>query len=218
MERHPLLAGFPLLTLIAPVFACSDPGLPVAQGAASLQWTASYAGTKTPQCVPGPHWSNAPVSANDQPNVSADQISGGRVVDGQGGGLVMCRVAPRGDQFVVSGEIHSTGSDAQGNPLLTEVAVTFTVAPNQPDAQGTLYTTDQQSGDFAFSSDTSVIPPKPGCTFSVAPTDAASGLGVGPGHVWASVQCPHISDWRNRNKAECKIPTGYIVLENCLQD
>jgi hypothetical protein len=218
MERHPLLAGFPLLALLAPALACTDPGLPVAQGAASLQWTDSFSGTKTPQCVPGPHWSNAPVSANDPPSVTADQISGGRVVDGQGGAKVMCRVSPRGDQFVVTGEMHSTGTDPQGNPLLTEIAVTFTIAAGQPDAQGTLYVTDQKSGDFAFSSDTSVIPPKPGCNFSVAPTDANSGLGVGPGHIWASVQCPHISDWRNRNKAECKIPSGYIVLENCLQD
>jgi hypothetical protein len=218
MARHPFLAGFPLLGLLAPVFACSDPGLDVAQGAASLQWTTSFAGTKVPQCVPGPHWSNAPVSANDQQYVSADQVSGGVVVDGRDGALVLCRVSPRGEQFIVTGEIHSTGTDPQGNPLLTELAVSFSVAPNQPDAQGTLYITDQKSGDFAFSSDTTIIPPKPGCTFSVAPTDAHSGLGVGPGHVWASVQCPHISDWRNRNKAECKIPTGFIVLDHCLQD
>ena len=213
-HRAPVLLG--MSVVLAGAFACTDPPLAPAQGAAALQWNLSTSGTKNPTCVPGPHWSNAPVSPVDKPTVSATQATAGMVVNGQNGALVTCRVSPRGDQYVVGGEIHSTGTDPQGNPLLTEVAVNFTIGNNQPDAQGTLYVTDQKSRDFAFSSDTTIIPPKPGCLFSVV--SANNQLGVGPGHVWAEVKCPHISDWRNRDKQECEITDGFVIFENCLQD
>jgi hypothetical protein len=217
MRRASIGHRAPLLSAVAAaligVVSCADPPHAPAQGAAALQWAVSTSGTKNPLCVPGPHWSNAPVAAGDQPLVSATEVMGGMVVDGQNGAFVTCRVSPHGEQFVVSGEIHSTSSDGQ---LLTELAVSFSIAPHQPDAQGTLYITDQVSRDFAFSSDTTIIPPKPGCIFSVQ--SSSNQLGVGPGRVWAEVKCPHISDWRNRDKQECEIADGFLVLENCLQD
>jgi hypothetical protein len=82
-----------------------------------------------------------------------------------------------------------------------------------------MYVADQKSVR-TFSDDTGIIPPKPGCTFSAYPGNAGAGaaLGVGPGHLWASVQCPHLNDERNRAKQECQITTGFVVLENCTRE
>jgi hypothetical protein len=200
------------LCALACTLSCSDPVSPPAQGAASLQWTTSTLNSKTPQCVPGPHWSNAPVAASDQAENSANAVSGGLVVDGQVGGHVTCSVIQRGQGYVVSGEIQTATPDGT---RFTDVAVNVTI-DGENEAQGTLYITDDLS-QVTFSSDTAIIPPKPGCTFSAS---AASGrkLGVGPGWLWASVQCPHVNDNRNRAAQECEIASGIIVLRDCLRE
>jgi hypothetical protein len=218
MRRSAIASGTILVTvptLLSSVSSCSDRALARPQAAASLRWDISTSGTKHPLCVPGPHWSNAPVAIDDQQYVSAGSATA-MVVDGVGGGSVTCRVAARGDGYLVTGEVRSEGVDPQGNPLLTRLAVSFTIGANQAGAQGTLYITDQKSADFAFSSDTGIVPPKPGCTFSVY--SQGDMLGVAPGRVWADVQCPHISDWRNRDKQECQITDGFVVFQNCLED
>jgi hypothetical protein len=184
---------------------------PAARGAASLQWATSTLNSKTPQCVPGPHWSNAPATASDQPQTSATDVAGGFVVDGEQGGVVRCSVLQQGQGYVVKGEIQSTSPDGT---LWTQVGLSVAI-DGENDAQGTLYITDQQS-EFTFSSDTAIVPPKPGCTFSA--TAGGSQLGVGPGRLWASVQCPHINDNRNRAAQECQIASGFIVLQNCLHE
>src|SRR5439155_23908092 len=127
-----------------------------------------------------------------------------------------CRVAPQGEQYVVSGELLATGTDANGSAMMTQVAVRVVIGREQAGAQGTLYVADQKS-TMAFSSDTTIIPPKPGCLFSVSPADD-SQLGVAPGRMWARVECAHIQDNRNRAKQECQISEGYIVLQDCLRD
>jgi hypothetical protein len=191
--------------------SCEDPTSPAARGAASLQWATSTLNSKTPQCVPGPHWSNAPVAASDQPQTSASEAGDGFVVDGEQGGVVRCSVLQQGQGYLVHGEIRSTSPDGT---LWTEVGLSVAI-DGENDAQGTLYITDQQS-EFTFSSDTAIVPPKPGCTFSA--NAAGTQLGVGPGWLWASVQCPHINDNRNRAAQECQIPSGFIVLQNCLRE
>lgn len=128
----------------------------------------------------------------------------------------MCRVAPRGDDYVVSAQIEATGTDPEGNALMTEVGVQVVIGEEEEGAQGTVYITDQRS-QFTFSSDTTITPPKPGCLFSV---NSAGGthLGVAPGRIWARVQCPHIQDNRNRAKQECQISDGFIALDDCLRE
>jgi hypothetical protein len=138
-------------------------------------------------------------------------VAGGFVVDGEQGGVVRCSVLQQGQGYVVKGEIRSTSPDGT---LWTEVGLSVAI-DGENDAQGTLYITDQQS-EFTFSSDTAIVPPKPGCTVSA--TAAGSQLGVGPGWLWASVQCPHINDNRNRAAQECQIASGFIVLQNCLRE
>lgn len=197
--------------VLAVASACTDPTSPPAQGAASLEWATSTLNSKTPQCVPGPHWSNAPVAASDAPQTSATGASGGFVVDGVAGGVVTCSVVQQGEAYAVLAEIHSTNADGS---LWTEVGVSVTI-DNENDAQGTLYITDEKSQD-TFSSDTAIVPPKPGCTYSAH--SVGGQLGVGPGRLWASVQCPHINDNRNRAAQECQISAGFIVLENCLRE
>jgi hypothetical protein len=202
--------------LVASFWSCGDPSLPIARGAAALHWDISLSGKQAPECVPGPHWSNVPVWPNDTPSVTANQVSSGPVENGHDGVTVTCRVAPQGEQFAVSGEIYATGSDTDGHPKMTQVAVRAVIGHEQDGAQGTLYIADEKS-DLAFSSDTTIIPPKPGCLFSVNSADD-SQLAVAPGRIWARVTCPHIQDNRNRAKQECQISEGYILLEGCLRD
>ena len=78
----------------------------------------------------------------------------------------------------------------------TRVTETQCIAVTHPSA---LYITDDRSGRTTYSSDTTIVPPKPGCLFSV---DASGELGVAPRRIWARVTCAHIADWRNRDKQE----------------
>jgi hypothetical protein len=161
--------------------------------------------------VPGPHWSNAPATAVDAAQTTATATAAGLVVDSVGGAVVTCSVVAAGQAYVVTGEIHSATSDGAN---WTDVAVSVTI-DNENDAQGTVYITDQKS-QFTFSSDTAIVPPKPGCTFSAhAQNDQ---LGVAPGRLWASVRCAHLNDNRNRAAQECQIASGFVVLENCLRE
>ena len=207
-------SAFPCVFIAAALslpLSCTDPAGPPSRGAASLYWALSTLNSKTPQCVPGPHWSNAPVTASNAPETSASATSGGFVVDGEQGGRVTCRVVQQGQAYAVNGEIQATSPDGS---LWTDLAVTVTI-DNENDAQGTVYITDEKS-EVTFSSDTAIVPPKPGCTFSAHSVDGA--LGVSPGQLWASVQCPHINDNRNRAAQECQIASGFVVLQNCLRE
>jgi hypothetical protein len=211
MRRPSIHSRVALSCALAASLSCSDPVSPAARGAASLQWSTSTLNSKTPQCVPGPHWTNAPVSMGDQAVNSANAVTEGFVVDGEAGGRVTCSVVQRGQGYVATGEIRSSSPDGA---RWTDVGFSV-VIDDENDAQGTLYITDQQS-KVTFSSDTAIIPPKPGCTFSAH--GGESELGVGPGRLWASVQCPHVNDNRNRAAQECQISSGIIVLENCLRE
>jgi hypothetical protein len=216
MRRHAILSSRPLPGLLAALFACGDPTFAPAQGAASLEWNTSLFNGKTPQCVPlenqtGPHWSNAPPSPMDEPLVSATGVTGGYVVNGESGAVVNCSVVAQGEAYVVTGEIQATSADGS---LYTDVAINVTL-DNLNVAQGTLYITDQLSV-VTFSSDTAIVPPKPGCTFQA---QAVGGVpGVQPGHLYANVACGHINDNRNRAAQECEIQAGFIVLENCIRE
>jgi hypothetical protein len=142
-------------------------------------------------------------------------------VNGQNGGRVTCSVIPQGQQYLVTAEIQSGTPDNSGVPgsaPWTQVSLNV-LLDGENEAQGSMYVADQISVR-TFSDDTSIIPPKPGCTFSAYAGDAGpgAGLGIGPGHVWANVQCPHLNDERNRAKQECQITTGVVVLENCTRE
>jgi hypothetical protein len=211
--RSVLPAGLLLLAS-----ACGDPTAAPPQAALSLQWAPSTQSTKTLQCPPGPHWTNAPASANDQPYVSASAVAQGYVVNGQNGGRVLCSVIPQGQQYLVNAVIQSGEPDVSGVPNTspwTQVSVNV-VIDGENEAQGSMYVADEISV-HTFSDDTAIVPPKPGCTFSAYAGNAGSGavLGVGPGHFWGTVQCPHLNDERNRAKQECQITTGFVVLDNC---
>jgi hypothetical protein len=211
MRRRFTPMGAPILGVLTASLSCGDPASAPAQGAASLQWAPSTLNAKTPQCVPGPHWSNAPATSSGQPQTSATNTSGGFVVNGEHGALVTCRVIMQGEGYVVSGEIQSMSPNGT---FWTDVGFSVTI-DSANDAQGSLYITDQQS-QVAFSSDTAIVPPKPGCTFSAY--EAGSQLGVAPGRAWLSVQCPHINDNRNRAAQECEIESGFLVVQNCLRE
>jgi hypothetical protein len=90
-----------------------------------------------------------------------------------------------------------------------------TLGRNERDAQGSLYITDDRSGRTTYSSDTTIVPPKPGCLFSV---DASGELGVAPRRIWARVTCAHIADWRNRDKQECSISEGFFFFDHCAEE
>ena len=147
----------------------------------------------------------------NEPLVSATGVTAGFVVNGESAGVVNCSVVAHGEEYVVSGEIQSKSSDGA---LYTDVAISVTL-DNLNDAQGTLYITDQLSV-VTFSSDTAIIPPKPGCTFRALAVDGVPG--VQPGRLYASVECGHIDDNRNRAAQECEIQAGFIVLENCVRE
>src|SRR5258708_39828127 len=98
MRRHPGCTR--ALVFCALSVSCEDPASPTGRGAASVQWATSTLNSKTPQCVPGPHWSNAPATAPDQPQTSASEAAGGFVVDGEQGGVVRCSVLQQGQRDV----------------------------------------------------------------------------------------------------------------------
>ena len=137
-----------------------------------------------------------------------------RIVDGQEGARVRCRVAPQGTKYAVSAEIVSAGTGPAGEPLSTDISLSVLIGAGEADAQGTLYAADQKSMQARFSSDTVVIPPKAGCLFSVAST-GRSNLGVGQGIVWGTVSCAHLGDQRNQASEECAIDQGFFAFENC---
>jgi hypothetical protein len=215
--RRLCFGSVPLAALLVLATSCSDPSGSPPQAALSLQWAPSTQSTKTLQCPPGPHWTNAPASANDQQYVTASAVSQGYVVNGQGGARVTCSVIPQGQQYLVTAEIQSGTPDDSGVPGTapwTQVSLNVTL-DGENAAQGSMYVTDEKSVR-TFSDDTAIVPPKPGCTFSAYSPN--SGMGLGPGHIWASVQCPHLNDERNRAKQECQITTGFVVLENCTRE
>ena len=165
--------------------SCADRALPAPEAAASLHWNISTTGSSAPTCVPGPHWANAPASASDEQLLFSDRVAA-KVVDGM-----------------------------DGAPLATDLVVNVTIGGNDRDAQGSLYITDNLSGNITYSSDTTIIPPKPGCLFSV---DPSGELGVEARRIWARVTCAHIADWRNRDKQECSITEGFFFFDHCAEE
>ncbi len=221
IRRRPKFFSVPLAGWLVLAFSCSDHPAAAPQAALSLHWDASTQSSKTLQCPPGPHWTNAPATASDQQFVTANAVNGGYVVNGQNGGRVLCSVIPQGQQYLVTAEIQSGSPDDSGVPNTspwTQVSINVTL-DGENAAQGSMYVTDEKSVR-SFSDDTSIVPPKPGCVFSAYSGDSGpgAGAGVGPGHLWATVQCPHLNDERNRAKQECQITTGFIVLDNCVRE
>src|SRR5207248_10191237 len=108
-------------------------------------------------------------------------MTGGKVVDGVGGRRVRCRAAAKADRCLVAAELTSAGMGPVETSLVTDVVMNVLIAQNEPQAQGTLYITAEKSQRITFSSDTTIVPPKPGCLFSV---DPGGQLGVAPRHIW----------------------------------
>jgi hypothetical protein len=204
----PVLLGWSLLS-------CGDAPLPAAEGAAAIHYALASTGSKTPVCRPQPHWSNYPVAPLDSQVVTASEITD-KAIDGSPGNMVHCRISLQGDRYAVSAEIRSAGMDPTIGSFTADLAFSLLIGENEAGIRGTVYASDLATGQTTFTSDIDLYPPKPGCLFSVVP-QANEKLGVGPGHIWARVSCPHLSDWRNQANEECAIDDGYVFFEHCSQ-
>ena len=198
------VAALGLLPLLS---SCSDPVPPASQGAMSIHFNNPQgAGPNAPKCPPGPHWTNAPVSANPAQQTT-EFARGTEALDGEGGNTVTCKVAPAGGRFAVSGEVSSSGTSSRGD-LTADITVDVTIGAGESDVVGSLAISDDKTAQARYQSNA--------CKFSVAPTNG-SGLGVAPGRVWGSVTCDLISDPRNAGGEACIVDKGFFVFENCTQ-
>jgi hypothetical protein len=183
--------------------ACSDPIPPAAQGAASIH----FGKTATDLCNPGIHVANAPYLRQGGQVVTGTASPAYKLVDGQDGGQVTCRVAPSGGGYSVSGSLASPAQNAAGMTLqstIIDISIP-SIAENQSGAKGSLTVNDDKTQSTYQSG-------QDGCVFSVS----GQQLGIAPGRIWASVTCAHLSDPLNGSGATCSAD-GYFVLENCSQ-
>jgi hypothetical protein len=138
-------------------------------------------------------------------------------VDGAEGMSVTCTVRETNGAFQVSASLRSPAADRVTGAPLTPTIVTLmtTIAAGQT-ASGTVTLQDYQT-TTAYSSVNEMGLPGATCEFSVAPLQANDQLGVAPGRLWASVECPRFRDPQSSNANEvCSIGAGNLVLENCL--
>jgi hypothetical protein len=186
---------------------CSDPIPPAGQGAASIHFNK----TNEDLCNPGIHWANAPYLAQGGEVVTATTSPASKLIDGQDGAQVSCRVAPSGGGFSVSGSLTGPATSQQGMSLQsTFIDISIpAIAENQAGAKGTLSVTDDKTlQPYGSGPD--------GCTFSVSPA-AGEQLAIAAGRIWVKVSCDHMSEPGNASGATCNVDRGYVVLENCSQ-
>lgn len=188
---------FPLGLLGGLAIACSDPVPPPAQGDSHIRL---FAAASNPSSCSITGSSQIPTQKPGDP-ARPDHTQndpGSRVVDGQSGAGVTCRVAGSSTftfngsmssgnaSFNVSGSITKGGGGSGRVSAAGPVSAGHAVAPS------------------ASKSD-------PSCTFSVA----EQNLQVAAGHVWATFSCPTVRD--NENSSIICAMDGEFVLENCEQ-
>jgi len=183
------------------------PRPPAAQGAASIHFNnPPGSALGAPKCPPGPHWLNAPVTADPVQQTTQFKL-GTEAVDGERGNTVTCKVALVGGRFAVSGEISSAGTSPSGE-LTADIIVDVTIGAGESGVVGTLAISDDKTVQARYQSNA--------CKFSVAPMNA-SGLSIAPGRVWAGVTCDLIADPLDLGGEACVVDSGFFVFENCTQ-
>lgn len=190
MTMRSVLAGMTACGISMAITGCSDPVPPPAQGAVQLK----VSSLPTAEIAEGEKNCNFP--GIDFALGTVNVTSRTSVTDGTNGTAVHCRVAPRGAGFDVSASIDK-GDDS--------FSVSGFVQSGQ-DTEGDVTLSLQQTSTLLGS--------KIKCTVSVARTDAAPSLAVGPGRVWAKVECTKLSVNGFSPPQYCRA-AGVFVFESC---
>jgi hypothetical protein len=178
---------------------------PRGQGAASIHFNTS----PMDLCHPGAHWANAPFVAAGGQLVSGIDQPRTKLLDGEDGGVVQCRVTQDGTGYDVEGTLSAPAKDAMGQTVLsTVIDLGTSITEDQSDASGRLDVVDDKTQAHYGATD---------CTFSVKPSAAGEQLGIAPGRIWGHVSCLHLSDPFDATGATCQADQGYFILENCEQ-
>ncbi len=192
---------------VALLNGCSDPALPPPSGVMSLTFS-TQTGAKAPVCPPADHLANAPVSLSGMPQVTGTGLFS-EARDGMNEDWVRCSVLADGAKYQVTGEVISTGVDATGARVTSDVFAHVTIGENEQGALGSVHLSDGATGVGRYVSEA--------CLFSVLPDQGANArLSVSPGRVWAHVTCAQIDDMRNFAGNECALD-GYMAFDHCSQ-
>ena len=174
---------------------CSDPVPPPSQGGVRINYRPSTI-AQSGACSIGAHTVGVAQGGAYPQHTTGNP--GKRVVDGQDGAEVRCRVTGA-NSFVFSGS-------------LSKDAVSFSVAGRVEkggEGTGTVAASDSQTAQHVFSPVQSQQDPD--CTFKVN----ENKLEVAPGRIWAVYDCPATRDTVNFDIV-CGLG-GEFVLENCDQ-
>jgi hypothetical protein len=204
------------LGLFGLVAACSDPVPPAGQGAVSLYLTTFTGSMAGIACPASPHWVNIPDAPGGQQN-TADH-KGAVAVDGQDQAGITCTVKDTGGPFSVSASLKVPAKDPTTGMAVNPTLVTLqtTISPDSG-AQGTVTILDAKTAS-TYSSTNDAGQADATCMFSVKKLKDSDGLGIAPGRIWASVNCPRFRDTGSSNLNEvCSVSSGFAILENCLQ-
>jgi hypothetical protein len=168
----------------------------------------TQSGGKAPLCPPADHLSNAPPSLGGTPQVTGTSLFS-QAHDGQGGDWIKCSVQADGDKYHVTAEAITSGLDAMGVQVTSDLFARVTIGENQEDVQGTIHVSDGATGLGRYISDA--------CLFTVLPDPGNNArLGVSAGRIWAEVHCAQIDDMRNFSGQECALD-GYLAFDHCTQ-
>ena len=168
-------------------------------------------------CAPGPHWVNVPFAAGGGQQTTATR-KGALSVDGQDQAAIDCTVKDNGGVFSVSASLRSTAVNPQTGMQVrpTTISISTTIGADQQ-AQGSVSIQDDKT-TTAFTSTNDIEQTDATYLFSVHPLMMGDQLGIAPGRMWASVNCPRFRDPQSSNLNEaCQVAPGYVVLENCSQ-
>ena len=161
-----------------------------------------------PPSLMGNHLANAPVSLSGMEQVNGASVYG-KAVDGVAGNWVQCSVVPDGDKYRVNAEIISSGVDATGSQVTSDLFARVTIGKGQQEVLGAFHLSDGATEPGRYVSEV--------CLFSVQPDGAANArLGISPGRIWARVHCAQIDDMRNFTGNECGLD-GYLKFDDCTQ-
>ena len=189
MALKSLLMGAAAVATISTV-SCSDPVPPPSQGGAYVEINAAPAGV-TPAGRKCSIQGHSAQIGNPPPSGSSP---GKRVVDGEGGASVSCRVSKSGGGYKFNGT-------AQHNK------VTFYVNGEVTSGAGTAKVTTYDPTSLATLGNPSDTP----CEVTVT-----EPLQVASGRIWAAFKCPAFVDISQPDgPLFCEAEAGWFVFENC---
>lgn len=185
------LVGISVMTFLGgAVIGCDDPVAPIGQGAVQL-----FVGP-VPQAELKEGELPCPFPQRTFKIGSVDATNRASISDGNDGVSVGCVVRASGSGFTISGNI-AKGSDSFG-------------------VSGYVETGKETEGEGTLNIDPNLLGGNTKCTLAVDRTIEGSQLAIGPGRVWARINCTRLEAVGIQPTRVCRAE-GYLVFENCAE-